>query len=160
MLIKNNFPSKEQFPQDLQNFYLNPPKPIKGFIENFNYVCLLIDESEIDNHKDGIFSDYCGKRPDQIHYSLGIGLIEDKSTNYGKSRIENQFAEFKKYFESRYDEHICKIRYFILYAPVLSDKLKKELKINNKDNTLVYANKQNRQFKVSNIPVYFMRKAG
>ena len=87
-------------------------------------------------------------------------MIEDKSSNYGKSRIENQFADFKKYFENKYNEHICKIHYFILYAPVLSDKLKKELKVNNKDNTLVYANKQSRQFKVSNIPVYFIRKAG
>ena len=118
MFIKNNFPQKDQFPQDLQTFYLRSPKSIKDFTDDFRFVCLLIDENEIDNHKTGIFSDYSGKRPDQIHYSIGLGLIEDKSTNYGKSRIENQFSEFRKYFENKYNEHVCKIKYFVLYAPI------------------------------------------
>jgi hypothetical protein len=158
MLTKRDFPKKEQFPADLQSFYLNPPKSIKDFCGNFNYTCLLIDESEIDKQNNGIFSDYHGKRPDQIHYSIGIGLIENKSTNYGKNRIESQFTEFKRYFESKYNEHVCKIKYFVLYAPILSDKLKKELKLKSNDNTLVYASKQNKQFKINNIPVYFIRK--
>ncbi len=155
----NDFPKKDEFPADLQKFYFEEPKPFNEFNEDFGLVCLLVGEEEINNQRDGIFSRYEGKRPDQVHYSIGIGLVEEKSTNYGKSRIENQFSEFKKYFEQKYGGNkFCKVKYFILYAPVLSEKLKKELSINKNNHRLVHANKKSKQFNINNVPVYFMKK--
>jgi len=159
MQVRDNFPKRTEFPDELQQFYLENRKVIKEFNGDYSLVCLLIEDEDIRN-ENGVFVNYKGKRPDQIHYSVGIGFIEEKSTNYAKSEIENQFAEFKRYFENKYSAtRVCTVKYFILYALTLSQKLKRELKVNRVDNSLVYAHKRNKQYRINNVPVYFMKKS-
>jgi hypothetical protein len=158
MQTRNDFPDKNEFPAELQQFYLENRKQIHEFNGDFSLLCLLIEDEEIRN-ENGIFLNYKGRRPDQIHYSTGIGFIEEKTTNYAKSDIEYQFSEFKRYFDGKYSgTKVCTVKYFILYAPTLSDKLKRELKVNKDNNSLVYSHKRNKQYKINNIPVYFMKK--
>lgn len=136
-----------------------PPKSFAKFPQEHNLVCLLVDADEIDNHKSGVFSEYNGKRPDQIHYSVGIGLIEDKSNNYGVTDVKEKFSQFKNYFETKYDTNkYCKIHYCVLAAFKLSEKMKTELAINKNDNTLVYLHNRMKQFKIGNAPVYFVKR--
>jgi hypothetical protein len=159
MQVRTDFPEKKDFPTELQQFYLENHKPFHEFNEDFSLVCFLIEEKEIMSKK-GIFSSYTGKRPDQVHYSIGLGCIEEKSTNYGTSRIEGQFSEFKKYFESKYSTHkICVVKYFILYANVFSDKLKTELSVKKSDNSLVYLNNKSKQYKINGVPQYFAKNS-
>lgn len=159
MLTKDDFPKKEFFPQEIQQFYLMSPKSFEKFPQEHNLVCLLVDADEIDNHKSGVFSEYDGKRPDQIHYSVGIGLIEDKSNNYGVTDVREKFRQFKYYFEKKYDDNeFCKVKYCVLAAFKLSEKMKTELAISQNDNTLVYLHKKKKQFKIGNAPVYFVKR--
>lgn len=163
MLPKNDFPKKEFFPPEIQQFYLISPKSFEQFPYEHNLVCLLVDNNEIDNQKNGIFSEYTGKRPDQIHYSIGIGLIEDKSNNYGVTDVKEKFSQFKYFFEKRYGtNNCCKVKYCVLSAFRLSEKMKTELTISKNDNTLVYShnnnNNNNKQFKIGNAPVYFVKR--
>ncbi|AFV22840.1 hypothetical protein Mpsy_0631 [Methanolobus psychrophilus R15] len=119
-----------------------------------------MDANEIDNGKNGIFSNYIGKRPDEIHYSIGIGLIEEKSRNYAATDIKNKFTQFKHYFENKYqDNKLCSIGYCVLIADKFSEKIKRELKV-NKDNRLVYAHNKNKHFKIGNAPVFFVKREG
>jgi hypothetical protein len=160
MQVRTHFPDKKDFPIELQRFYLDNHKQFNNFNGHFKSVCFLIVENDI-NSKYGIFSGYNGKRPDQVHYSiaLGLGFIEEKSTNYGISRIEKQFSEFKTYFESRFsDSRLCTVKYFILYANIFSENLRKVLKINKSDNSLIYLSGKNKQYKIDGIPVYFFKK--
>ena len=158
MLTKDDFPKKDSFPKEIQQFYLKSPKPFAKFPQEHNLVCLLVDADEIDNHKDGVFSEYDGKRPDQIHYSVGIGLIEEKSNNFGVTDVKEKFSQFKYYFEKKYDGNkLCKVKYCILTAFKLSEKMQTELTISKSDNTLVYSHSKNKQFKIGNTPVYFVK---
>ena len=158
MLTKNDFPKKDSFPKEIQPFYLESPKQFAKFPQKHNLVCLLVDANEIDNNKDGIFSEYDGKRPDQIHYSVGIGLIEEKSNNFGVTDVKEKFSQFKYYFENKYDGNkLCKIKYCVLTAFKLSEKMQTELTISKSDNTLVYTHSNNKQFKIGNTPVYFVK---
>jgi hypothetical protein len=157
MQIRTDFPDKKDFPIKLQQFYLEKYKHFNNFNEDFRSVCFLIEENDI-NSKYGIFSGYNGKRPDQVHYSIAFGFIEEKSTNYGKTEIEQQFIEFKTYFENKYNNSkICVVKYFILYANVFSDKLQREL-VKKKDNSLVYLNNKSKQYMIKGVPVYFIKK--
>lgn len=159
MLTNDEFPEKEFFPHEIQQFYLTHPKSFAKFPQEYNRVCLLVDADEIDNNKSGIFSEYGGKRPDQIHYSVGIGLIEEKSNNFGLTDIEGKFSQFKYYFEKKYASNkLCKVKYCVLTAFKLSEKMQTELTINKSDNTLVYLHSKNKQFKIGNTPVYFIKK--
>ena len=158
MLTKGDFPKKDSFPKEIQQFYLKSPKSFAKFPQEHKLVCLLVDADEIDNHKDGVFSEYGGKRPDQIHYSVGIGLIEEKSNNFGVTDVEKKFSEFKYYFEKKYDGNkLCKVKYCVLTAFKLSEKMQTELTISKSDNTLVYSHSKNKQFKIGNAPVYFVK---
>ena len=113
--MNTNHPKKSDFPEDLQKFYITPPKPIKNFPEQFNPICLEIKEDEIDNIKTGVFKEHHGKKVDGIHYSIGIGLIENKTTNYSSTNITNKITEFKEYFESKYkSKKIYQIKYWYL----------------------------------------------
>lgn len=159
MLTKDDFPKKEFFPQEIQQFYLMSPKSFAKFPQEHNLVCLLVDADEIDNHKDGVFSEYDGKRPDQIHYSVGIGLIEEKSNNFGVTDVKEKFSQFKYYFEKKYDgNELCEVKYCVLTAFKLSEKMQTELTISKNDSTLVYSHNKNKQFKIGNAPVYFVRR--
>lgn len=159
MLTQKKFPDKNAFPPELQKFYLSPPKRLNDFYEEHNLTCLLVDTDEIDNTNGGIFSSYTGKRPDEIHYSIGIGLIEDKSTNYGATDISQKFIEFKRYFEAKYnDNRLCNVKYCVLKAYKLSEKIKKELTINEKDNRLMYAHNKTKPFQIGGAPVYFVKR--
>lgn len=148
------------FPREIQQFYLMSPKSFTKFPHEHNLVCLLVDDNEIDNQKNGVFSEYNGKRPDQIHYSIGIGLIENKSNNFGVTDVKEKFTQFKYYFENKYgDNNFCKVEYCVLAAYRLSQKMKTELIINKNDNTLIYAHNKNKQFKIENAPVYFVKRS-
>ena len=160
MFTNNDFPKKESFPQEIQKFYLVSPKFIAKYPKEHNLICLLVDADEIDNHKNGVFSEYDGKRPDQIHYSVGIGLIEEKSNNFGVTDVKEKFSQFKYYFENKYDGNkLCKVEYCVLTAFKLSEKMQTELAISKNDNTLVYSHKKKKkQFKIGNAPVYFVKR--
>jgi hypothetical protein len=158
MQVRTNFPNREDFPNDLQQFYLPNHKPFKDFNPDFRLVCFLIGENEL-NSNNGVFSNYNGKRPDQVHYSIGIGFIEEKSTNYGICRIESQFSEFKLYFERRFaNSNVCTVKYFILYANVFSENLRKVLKVDKSDNSLVYLGGKKKRYTINGVPVYFIKK--
>jgi len=158
-LTKDDFPKKEFFPQEIQQFYLMSPKSFAKFPQEHNLVCLLVDADEIDNQKSGIFSEYNGKRPDQIHYSIGIGLIEDKSNNFGVTDVKAKFSQFKDYFEKKYGSNkYCKVNYCVLEAFKLSEKMQTELTISKNNNTLVFLHNNKKQFKIGNAPVYFVKR--
>ncbi|PQV41788.1 hypothetical protein [Methanohalophilus euhalobius] len=159
MLTKNDFPERKEFPVELQNFYLSPPISINDFNQDFSFICLLIKESEINNQKNGLFSSYSGKRPDQIHYSVGIGLIEEKSINYGTHEVESKLKEFKRYFEKKFNGNkYCQVNYCILSAPKISQKIARELKRDrNKNDLLIYKHNE-KPFKIGNSPVYFVER--
>jgi hypothetical protein len=159
MLTRDKFPQKTEFPHELQPFYICPPKSVENFNKDHCLTCLLVDSEEIDNLKNGVFSNYTGKRPDQIHYSIGIGLIEYKSTNFSVTDIKEKLSQFKRYFENKYlDNKLCNVKYCVLLAYKLSDKVRRELEINNKNNLLVYKHsKKKTPFTIGNVPVYFYK---
>ncbi len=159
MLTRDKFPVKTAFPNELQQFYLQPPKSVENFNEDHCLTCLLVDSYEIDNATNGVFSSYTGKRPDQIHYSIGIGLIENKSSNYAVSDIRDKLTQFKHFFENKYQENkFCDVKYCVLHAYKLSEKVKRELAISENDNRLVYAYNKKKTFQIGNAPVFFVKR--
>ncbi len=123
-------------------------------------ICLLIKEDVINDQKKGVFSLYNGKRPDEIHYSIGIGLIEEKTTNYGISKVESQLKDFKHYFEYKFaDNKYCQIKYCVLVAKKLSQKMAKEIKINKSKNNSLYYKHNGKPFKIGKTPVYFVMRS-
>jgi hypothetical protein len=156
----HSFPSINDFPSELKDYYLQKARFIGNFPSPYNKICLEVTEFVIDDNKNGIYKNYNGKRSDAIHYSNSLGLIESKSYNFPPERPKKQFEEFASFLANRYknNKYCNKVKYCIITAKTLGDKMKRFVSVDKNTKRLKYTD-TNRYFNANgNIPIFFVKK--
>lgn len=158
LLFKIKHVNKEKLPKVFQRYYLQPPVKLKNFPDHIGETCVIVPSSVIDSDK----GDFCNpklKKVDEIHHCKTLGLIENKTSNYSSSQLEEKFREHKSYIEKKYIKFPeCRVGYCVLRAERFSEKMQKEFGVNKNSEIFLSHHPKKKLFKVGDCKVFFVKR--
>ena len=130
---------------------------LTGFPSKINETCIVVSRSVIDS-KGSPFSDKKKKKVDEIHHCEKLGLIEQKTSNYGAEMLKKKFSDQKEFLEKKYGQNkYCTVGYCVVLAERLSEKTQRELGVNMQHELYFKHHHNKEKLEISKCPVYFVK---